>query len=297
MSWITLRIETPAHLADPLSDALFELGALASSIEDGAAGTEEEAPIFAEPGEPSEKLWSKNWVTGLFEVDTDLGEILLQLEQFFDVSQLPVHIDSVAEQDWVRLTQSQFEPIPISPRLWITPTWHANAAPVSATQIVLDPGLAFGTGSHPTTHLCLAWLDAELSAGASVLDYGCGSGILAIAAKKLGAGRVLGVDIDQQAVLASQQNALQNQVEIDFYLPNHAPSVCVDIVVANILTNPLKVLAPLLASQVRAAGQIVLSGILATQAEDVMRIYAEWFTMQIHATREGWVCLHGIKQA
>jgi ribosomal protein L11 methyltransferase len=173
------------------------------------------------------------------------------------------------------LTQSQFEPIRISQRLWIVPTWH-TPVDAAAINIVLDPGLAFGTGSHPTTRLCLRWLDENLRAGENVLDYGCGSGILAIAAMKLGAGSAYGVDVDAQAVQSSRDNALANQVDAKFDLPV-ATLQPADIVVANILTNPLKMLAPLLAGATRQGGRIVLSGVLSEQAEDVMRVYAQWF--------------------
>jgi len=204
-------------------------------------------------------------------------------------------VETVAEQDWVRLTQSQFDPIPISPRLWIVPTWH-DAPDSSAINLKLDPGLAFGTGSHPTTRLCLRWLDEHLHGGETLLDYGCGSGILAIAAVKLGAARVDGVDIDAQAVTAARDNAELNDVNAHFCLPGElAPGQYV-VVVANILTNPLKGMAPLLAGRVRTGGQLVLSGILAEQAEDVMAVYRSWFVFDPPALDEGWVRLAGVKQ-
>jgi ribosomal protein L11 methyltransferase len=195
----------------------------------------------------------------------------------------------------VRLTQSQFDPIPISPRLWIVPTWH-DAPDSSAINLKLDPGLAFGTGSHPTTRLCLRWLDAHIAGGETLLDYGCGSGILAIAAVKLGAVQVDGVDIDPQAVTASCDNATLNDVTAHFCLPGELASGQYDIVVANILTNPLKGMAPLLAGRVRAGGQLVLSGILAEQAEDVMVVYRDWFDFEPPEVDEGWVRLAGVKQ-
>ncbi|MDP2266448.1 MAG: 50S ribosomal protein L11 methyltransferase, partial [Thiobacillus sp.] len=194
------------------------------------------------------------------------------------------------------LTQSQFDPIPISPRLWIVPTWH-DAPDSSAINLKLDPGLAFGTGSHPTTRLCLRWLDTHLAGDETLLDYGCGSGILAIAAVKLGAARVDGVDIDTQAVTSSQDNAALNNVTAHFCLPDELGPGRYDIVVANILTNPLKSMAPLLAGRVRAGGQLVLSGILAEQAEDVMAVYRQWFAFAPPEIDEGWVRLAGVKQA
>jgi ribosomal protein L11 methyltransferase len=205
----------------------------------------------------------------------------------------------VPEQDWVRLTQAQFEPIPISDRLWIVPSWHDAADYVKATNaivLVLDPGLAFGTGSHPTTRLCLKWLEQQLTAGVSVLDYGCGSGILAIAAKKLGAGYVVGSDVDTQAITSSRANAQINQVAAEFYLPDAMPTADFDVLVANILTNPLKALMPLLAARVKSGGRIALSGILAEQADELIALYQTAFDMRLWAAEEGWVCLEGIKR-
>ena len=196
----------------------------------------------------------------------------------------------------MRLTQSQFDPIRISQRLWIVPTWHTPSDP-DAINIVLDPGLAFGTGSHPTTRLCLRWLDSNLQGGESVLDYGCGSGILAIAALKLGAAHAVGIDVDSQAVIASRDNAAANKVgNAQFYQPDDAPHDTYDLVVANILTNPLRMLAPLLSNATRQGGQIVLSGILEEQARDVMNIYQKWFDMNAPIVEDGWACLSGRKR-
>jgi ribosomal protein L11 methyltransferase len=209
----------------------------------------------------------------------------------------PSHrIEVLADNDWVRLKQSQLDPITISPRLWIVTTWHKTSL-TSAINIALDPGLAFGTGSHPTTRLCLRWLDANLQGGESVLDYGCGSGILAIAAMKLGAAHAIGIDIDPQAVIASRDNAVANNVNhVEFFLPNKAPHRTYDLVVANILTNPLRMLAPLLANAAQPGGLIVLSGILEEQAQDVMDIYSQWFDMNQPVFEDGWSCLSGRKR-
>jgi ribosomal protein L11 methyltransferase len=204
-------------------------------------------------------------------------------------------IEAVPEQDWVRLTQSQFEPIRVSERLWIVPSWHVAPDPTAIT-LELDPGLAFGTGSHPTTRLCLRWLEQHLRGGESVLDYGCGSGILAIAAKKLGAGRVLGTDLDEQAIAASRDNAQRNACEAEFFAPGALPAGTYDVLVANILTNPLKALMPLLAGRVRAGGRIALSGILAEQAEEILDLYGQAFDMAPWGSEEGWVCLGGVKR-
>jgi ribosomal protein L11 methyltransferase len=297
MAWLTLIIDTDAAHAESLSDALMERAALSVDLLDADADTPDEQAIFGEPGEPPPGVWQHNRVSALFDNDVDVTEVLRAAALSVGLAQLPEHrIETLADNDWVRLTQSQFEPIPISGRLWIVPTWHTPSDP-TAINIVLDPGLAFGTGSHPTTRLCLRWLDSNLKGGESVLDYGCGSGILAIAALKLGAARAVGVDVDTQAVTASRDNAVANQVEnVAFYLPNNAPKGSYDLVVANILTNPLRMLAPLLANATRQGGQIVLSGILESQAQDVMSIYEQWFDLNAPIFEDGWSCLSGSKR-
>ena len=295
MSWLSLTVNADAAYAESLSEALLELGALSVDMHDADADTPQENAIFGEPGEPSASLWLHNSVTALFSADANVAAILLQASRAAGLPQSPTHqITTLQDIDWVRLTQSQFDPIRISQRLWIVPTWHT---PVDATaiNIVLDPGLAFGTGSHPTTRLCLRWLDENIRGGESVLDYGCGSGILAIAAMKLGAGHAYGIDVDAQAVQSSRDNALANQITADFSLPDGTPAPA-DIVVANILTNPLKMLAPLLASATRQQGRIVLSGVLSEQAEDVMHIYAQWFDLAPTVMEDGWACLSGVKK-
>ena len=296
MSWQSVRILVDSKQAEPLSDALMEAGALSVSLEDADAGTVDETPLFGEPDHPSAELWPHSIAVVLLDADADVPAVLAAASTLAGVP-LPTDysIETVADADWVRLTQSQFDPIPISPRLWIVPTWH-DAPDSSAINLKLDPGLAFGTGSHPTTRLCLRWLDEHLNGGETLLDYGCGSGILAIAAVKLGAARVDGVDIDAQAVTASRDNAELNEVNASFGLPGELVPGQYDIVVANILTNPLKGMAPLLAGRVRSGGQLVLSGILAEQAEDVMAVYREWFAFDPPAIDEGWVRLAGVKQ-
>ncbi|TJZ78834.1 50S ribosomal protein L11 methyltransferase [Chitiniphilus eburneus] len=294
MPWTELRITTDSKHAEALSDALFDLGALSVSIEDAAAGTAEEKPIFGEPGEPVDQMWDRSIVVVHLADDMDAALTVTAAANAAGIAAPAFETVTVEEQDWVRLTQAQFEPIPISERLWITPTWHEAPDP-EAINIALDPGLAFGTGSHPTTRLCLQWLDRNIQPGETVLDYGCGSGILAIAARKVGAGITHGVDIDPQAMVASRQNAEQNAVEIAFFLPDDAPEGEYDVVVANILTNPLKALAPMLASRVRTGGRIALSGILAEQAEEIREIYGAWFDFAPAAAEDGWVCLSGRK--
>ncbi len=297
MPWLNLVVDSDAEHAEALSEALLELGALSVDLLDADADTPDEQAIFGEPGEPPPGVWQHNRVSALFDSDKDVSAILRNATANIGLKQLPEHrIETLADNDWVRLTQSQFEPIPISPRLWIVPTWHTPSDP-NAINIVLDPGLAFGTGSHPTTRLCLRWLDSNLRGGENVLDYGCGSGILAIAALKLGAAHAVGVDVDLQAVIASRDNAIANQVkDVQFYLPDDAPQSSYDLVVANILTNPLRMLAPLLAKSTWQGGQIVLSGILEEQAQDMMNIYQQWFDLNAPIFEDGWSCLSGRKR-
>ena len=296
MAWQSLKIQAGEESAEVLSDALMDLGALSSSIEDADAQTEDEKPIFGEPGEPPPGMWQHNVVSALFDADADIPAVMQALEETTGHTGLHYSVERVEEQDWVRATQSQFDPIRIREDLWIVPSWHVAPNP-AALNIVLDPGLAFGTGSHPTTHLCLAWLADQLKAGESVLDYGCGSGILAIAAKRLGAGRVLGVDIDPQAMVASRYNADNNLAsEVDFVLPDDMQPTEVDVVVANILSSPLKLLAPALSGYCRSGGRIVLSGVLAEQAEEVSACYASWFDMNPPRFMDNWSLLTGTKR-
>lgn len=295
MSWLSLTVNADAAYAESLSEALLEAGALSVDMHDADADTPQEQAIFGEPGEPTSSLWSHNAVTALFSANANVAAILLQASKAIGLQQSPSHqITTLQDNDWVRLTQSQFDPIRISQRLWIVPTWH-TPVDAAAINIVLDPGLAFGTGSHPTTRLCLRWLDENIRGGENVLDYGCGSGILAIAAMKLGAGSAYGIDVDAQAVQSSRDNALANRVKAEFSLPDGTPQPA-DIVVANILTNPLKILAPLLASATRPAGRIVLSGVLGEQADDVAQVYSQWFKLNPTVTEDGWACLSGIKK-
>lgn len=294
--WLALELKVPAAQVAALSDALLEEGALSVDVADAHAGTHAETPLFQEPGEDNHTAFGDNRLLALFDSRNDLAEIFQRSCALAGVSPLPAYrIAQVQEQDWVRLTQSQFSPIQVSSRLWIVPSWHAAPDP-SAINIVLDPGLAFGTGSHPTTHLCLDWLDRHLAPGSRVIDYGCGSGILAIAAARLGAASVAGVDIDPQAVASSRYNAQRNGVEARFSGAADPRPEPADIVVANILSNPLKVLAPLLAELVRPGGHIVLSGILQPQADAVAAEYARWFDMEPHSGRDGWVRVSGIRR-
>ena len=303
MFWVTLIIKTDAAHAELLSDILIEQGALSVDIHDASSDTDDEQMLFGEPGETRGEIWQNAEVSALFGQEADLEAIVRDMTKIAQLDQSPGYrLERVEEQDWVRLTQSQFDPIQISSRLWIVPTWHQSPDP-AAINLILDPGMAFGTGSHPTTKLCLSWLDQHICSGDTLIDYGCGSGILAIAALKLGARHVTGVDIDLQAISASEENALHNQCNpstFDFIAANAEQAVQlpepVDIVVANILANPLIMLAPLLSSFVRPGGRIALSGILSEQADDVNSAYQQWFEMSIDARFEGWVLLTGIKR-
>ena len=296
MPFLQVNIVVPSSHAELLSDELMEVGALSTAIEDAYAGTDKEQPIFDEPNEPSAEIWEQSLIIAMFDADTDVDAAVALLPENMRPVKEAYSVTLVADQDWVKLTQSQFDPIHVSERLWITPTWH-EAPTDGSINIELDPGLAFGTGSHPTTFLCLRWLDANMPQGAAVLDYGCGSGILAITAAKLGAGKVVGVDIDKQAIRASHDNAAQNQVNIEVYLPDAQPEGQFDVVVANILANPLRMLGQMLAGRVKTDGQIVLSGILAEQVEEISALYQQWFDMKPATIQDGWACLFGIKRA
>ena len=295
MAWCNVCFLTDASHAEPLCDALLEAGALSASIEDADAGTPDEQPQFGEPGSVNTPGWTHSKVVVLFEPDADIDAVLGEAMQTIGLPVVPAYtVEAVAEQNWVQLTQSQFDPIRISERLWIVPSWHESPDP-AAINLILDPGMAFGTGSHPTTRLCLEWLDRNVSAGCSVLDYGCGSGILAIAAAKLGAGRVAGVDIDPQAVEAANANAERNGVVAQFADSAAPVAGEYDVVVANILSNPLRVLAPAICAHVRSGGRLALSGILREQAEEIIAIYAQWLPLQVADVREDWVCLAGTR--
>ncbi|HZW20090.1 50S ribosomal protein L11 methyltransferase [Noviherbaspirillum sp.] len=296
MSWTEIVIEVARDHAEALSDALMEAGALSVSVEDADEGTEAEKPLFGEPGmEPTEAAWDHSRVVALADEHADFAAIVAAASAECGIAVPPYSLRAVAEQDWVRLTQSQFEPIHIGKNIWVVPSWH-DAPDPDALVLELDPGLAFGTGSHPTTRLCMEWLEAHPPQG-SVLDYGCGSGILAMVAEKLGGKPVCGVDIDPQAIESARYNSERNRCEIDYYLPEefstHSPRKTFDIVVANILSSPLKLMAPMLSSRVAPGGWLVLSGVLERQADEVAAAYAPFIKLTVWAEREGWVALAG----
>lgn len=295
--WITATLQTQdAQRAEALSDALMGAGALSVSIEDADAGTPAEQPQFAEPGEAPTGLWARSRVIALFDPADGLDAIRAAISaacQNVGLDGLPpCTFSQVAEQNWVALTQSQFDPIRINDRLWIVPSWHTAPDP-AAINIRLDPGMAFGTGSHPTTHLCLDWLTREVTPHSTVLDYGCGSGILAIAAARLGAPTVTALDIDEKALEASAQNAADNGVTLRILSANETPQGQFHLVVANILTNPLCVLAPVISACVAPGGKIALAGVLANQAQQVIEAWAPHLPLTAAEERDGWVRLEG----
>ncbi len=296
--WAELVLLLPDTLADAASDALMELGAISVSLEDANADSEDEQALFGEPGmEPPAPAWKQSRVLALFKTRKE-GQAALDQLDASALTDADIQWREVPEQDWVRLTQSQFDPIQITPTLWIVPSWHTPQTDAGIINLRLDPGLAFGTGSHPTTRLCLQWLCQADLAGNSVLDYGCGSGILAIAALKLGASAAIGIDIDEQAVASAQANAQENEVALVTGLPDAQEAQGqFPVVVANILSNPLKVLAPTLCRHVAPGGYLVLSGVLERQADDVAAAYTPWIRMQVWRADEGWVCLVGQKPA
>jgi ribosomal protein L11 methyltransferase len=289
-----LTLRAPEALVEAVGDALMdELDALSVSVEDSEAGTEGERALFGEPGMPVPAPgWANSTLRALFETEA-AGEraATLLLAQPWAAGLHLQALQALDDQDWVRLTQSQFTPVPVTPSFWIVPSWHEP--PPGATRVIrLDPGLAFGTGTHPTTRMCLRWIAAHESGlrGARVLDYGCGSGILAIAAALHGAGPVDALDIDPAAVKSSRDNAQANGVALQAGLPDEAQGVYA-VVLANILATPLKLLAPLLSGHVAAGGQLVLSGILARQAEELQAAYAPWLALQVSDSEDGWILM------
>ena len=297
---VTLRID--AEHAELLADALLDCGALSVAVEDADADTPDELPLFGEPGlEPDRLAWQHSRLRVLVEGDEDAARHAVEaaVAPLKLATPLIESCAPVADADWVRATQAQFPPTRISDRLWIVPTWHDPPEP-TAIAVRLDPGVAFGTGTHPTTQLCLAWLDEHVVPGARVLDYGCGSGILSIAAAKLGAGDTVGVDVDDQALEAARANAAANHVSARYTGPDKLHTGSFDIVVANILSNPLKLLAPALLARVAPRGALVLSGVLERQSDEVIATYRAidpTVPLQVWRASEGWVCLAGTRSA
>lgn len=288
---LVLQLETGE--ADRLSDALLEAGALSVTCEDAGQGSADETPWLGEPGDSPP--WPRVKLTVLSQAQDHPEQLLLHACDAAGMSVPDFRLRSIPEQDWVAKSRDQFGPIRVSARLWIVPTWHAPPEP-DAINLILDPGLAFGTGSHPTTRLCLQWLERTIAGGETVLDYGCGSGILAIAALRLGAHRAVGIDIDPGAITVARANAERNGVMGEF-LDSHAPlALTADVIVANILANPLKLLAPVLISRCARGGRLALSGILSGQAREIENCYTPSIAFAPPAEAEGWVCLSGMRQ-
>ncbi|WP_404300384.1 50S ribosomal protein L11 methyltransferase [Alicycliphilus denitrificans] len=292
-----LSLLCPEHRVEALSDAFDALEALSVSVEDADAQTDAEQALFGEPGMPAPREgWLRSRVTALFATEQAAQEAvrLLQAQDFFEGCSV-LGIAAVQEQDWVRLTQSQFDPVEITPDFWIVPTWHELPA-AARRSIRLDPGLAFGTGTHPTTRMCLRWIARQCGEGdggqklGRVLDYGCGSGILAIGAAKFGAEDIDAVDIDAAAVQATVENAQANDVQLKAGLPDQAQGQY-QTVIANILAMPLKVLAPLLCAHVAEGGHLVLAGILERQAQELQEAYAPWLRLQVADSEDGWILM------
>ena len=286
-----LGLLCPEHSVEALSDALDALDALSVSVEDADAQTEAEQALFGEPGMPPPKTgWQRSRVLALFESEAAATQalLLLQAQDFLAGCQV-LGVAPVPDQDWVRLTQSQFTPVEITPEFWIVPTWHEP--PPQARQVIrLDPGLAFGTGTHPTTRMCLRWIARHPPRGQRVLDYGCGSGILAIGAARFGAASIDAVDIDPAAVQSAQANAVANGAQLHAGLPELARGRY-EVVLANILATPLKVLAPLLCAHVAPGGWLVLAGILERQADELKAAYAPYARLDVADCEDGWVLM------
>ncbi|WP_437881725.1 50S ribosomal protein L11 methyltransferase [Pseudomonas sp. LRF_L74] len=292
MPWLQVRLAITPEQAETYEDALLGVGAVSVTFMDA-----EDQPIF-EPDLGTTPLWSHTHLLALFEADTDANDLVAHL-QLLTGAPLPEHqIEHIEDQDWERSWMENFHPMRFGQRLWIVPSWHEAPEP-DAVNLLLDPGLAFGTGTHPTTALCLEWLDGQALDGCDVLDFGCGSGILAIAALLLGAPRAVGTDIDPQALEASHDNASRNGIDparFPVYLPTDLPQQPADVVVANILAGPLVSLAAQITRLVKPGGRLALSGILAEQAEEVRAAYEQDFLLDPTATKDGWVRISGVRR-
>ena len=295
MAWTNLIVQTSKEDVDSISDFLIVLGAISTSIENTNRNQNNEELIFGEPHNQSQQFWENNTVQALFEKSIDIELVKAALTTKFNALNFSNTVSDIQDQDWVKLTQSQFSPIKIHNKLWIIPSWH-KIQDNKSLNLILDPGLAFGTGTHPTTQLCLLWLLDNVNKDVTVLDYGCGSGILSIAAKKIGAKKVFGVDIDNQAIKSSRDNAEINNVEIFWNNTEIKVGYKTDLVVANILSSALSVLAPALAEHCNPNGKIALSGILQSQEKELKKIYGQWFDFQPSNYKDGWVLISGIKR-
>jgi ribosomal protein L11 methyltransferase len=299
MAWLRLQLEVGAPLAEALSDALLEAGAQSVTIEDAHADTPGENARYAEPGSHAVADWPDARLSAIVGLESDARALIEAAARVAGLSATPEYeVARVDDDDWVRRTQSQFGPLQVGERLWIVPSWCEPPVASEALVVRLDPGLAFGTGSHATTRLVLGWLERVLSGprprrAPRVLDYGCGSGILALAAAKLGAGETVAIDLDPRALEACAENARANGVSIRIGSPQALPAGRYDLVVSNILARPLIDLAPLFAARTAQGARVALSGVLAEQAEQVRAAYAGEFDLSVAAVSEGWALLAG----
>jgi len=294
MAWIQLKLNATAKNAEDIGELLMSGGALSATFTDS-----HDVPIF-EPAPGETRLWGDTDITGLYEADTDMQPVLQALRKSPLISEnFNYKIEQLEDKDWEREWMDNFHPMKFGERLWICPSWKP-VPDENAVNVMLDPGLAFGTGTHPTTALCLAWLDGQDLQDKVIIDFGCGSGILAIAALKLGAKRVIGIDIDPQAITASRDNAQRNNVsdQLELYLPNDLPEgILADVLVANILAGPLRELSTNIEALVKKGGALALSGILEPQAAELIAVYGQWFKMDPAVVKEEWARLSGVKHA
>ena len=296
MSWFQVRVHAKAQQVEAVENSLLNCGALSVTLQDDA-----DQPIL-EPELGTTPIWDDTQVIGLFDANQNSDELMQQLTADYQLNAgepLPsVKTEILEDKDWIRAWMDSYHPMQFGPRLWVCPSWREPPEP-NAVNLLLDPGLAFGTGTHPTTALCLQFLDAEVKGNELVVDFGCGSGILGIAALLLGAKEMVGIDIDPQALLATRDNAERNHITTDryqVYLPNKNPTVQADITVANILAGPLAALAPEIAALTKSGGKLALSGLLAAQAEEISGCYSQWFDLNPPKQLEDWVVITGIKR-
>ncbi|MDO6681303.1 MULTISPECIES: 50S ribosomal protein L11 methyltransferase [unclassified Oceanobacter] len=294
--WVQLRIQAKAAQVEACENALLALGALSVTLQDNA-----DQPIL-EPELGTTPIWDDTQIIGLFDAETHTDAVVEQFPLMFaaEGGSGPVDLlwEQVEDKDWVRAWMDTYKPMQFGPRLWVCPSWCKPPQP-DAVNLMLDPGLAFGTGTHPTTALCLRYLDEQIQGNELVVDFGCGSGILGMAALLLGASSMVGIDIDPQALTATRDNAQRNDIapeRFEVYLPPQAPAIQADVTVANILAGPLNELAPVLAQLTRAGGKLALSGLLSQQADEVIQRYNEWFVMDTPKQQEDWVIISGTRR-
>jgi ribosomal protein L11 methyltransferase len=291
MSWKCVVLEVRQEISRTLADFLEERGAVSVTLQDAAS------ELLIEPVPGSSPMWQQVRITALYAADVDLGSLVSLLQANFPGRELHMRTEALPDRDWSETWRETFKPMCFGNRLWVCPT-GSDCPQAEAVIVRLDPGNAFGTGTHATTAMCLEWLDGQLPEAASVIDYGCGSGILAIAACKLGARHVLAVDIDAQAVTVTLENAALNGIDTAFEacLPEHCPERQVDVVIANILANPLCELAAQLCAYLRPGGAILLTGILEQQAASVQDSYSQWISFDTPVQRDEWVMLSGFRR-